>query len=168
MTLRSRRGDRLVRATVKVMVCVVPDPYPIWWREIPVPPPTPWVYLFEEFTGDDTAEEWALAAAIFVAQTRRRTSLGPTFSELFAHLLPDTNGLPSCFPPDLGFFERRRAVTGFPGHVTIEWRRQGMISWDTGVTRSLRVGRRFREQSRQRQVALARTGSRHDTSGRHD
>lgn len=147
-----------MRATVNVMVAVVPDPYPIWWRGVPSPPPAPWVYLFEEFTGEDTAEEWALAAAIFIAQTRRRTSLGPTFSELFAHLLPDTKGLPSSFPTDLSFFERRRAVTGFRGHVTIEWRRRGMISWDKDVPRSLRVGRRFREQSRQRQSVRTTIG----------
>jgi len=106
--------------------------------------------MFEEFTGDETAEEWALAAAIFIAQTRRRTSRGPTFAELFAYLLPDTSGLPAPFPPELDFFERRRAISGFRGHVAIEWRRRGMISWDGGVTRSLRVGRAFRVRSRRR------------------
>lgn len=144
--------DWLVHATVIVTVRVGPDPYPIWWRGIAAPPPAQWAYVFEEMTGEDSAEEWALAAAIFIAQTRRRTSLGPTFSELFAHLLPDSAGLPSEFPSDLTFPERRRAITGFRGHVAIEWRRRGMINWDRDVTRSLRVGRAFRERSRRRQL----------------
>jgi hypothetical protein len=144
------------------MVDVAVDPYPIWWRGISAPPPAQWVYLFEEFTGDDTADEWALSAAIFIAQTRRRTGAGPTFSELFAHLLPDSNGLPGPFPPGLDFFARRRAVTGFRGHVTIEWRRRALISWDKDVTRSLRVGRQFRERSRQRQLARGRAGVRRE------
>lgn len=135
---------------------MAPDLYPIWWRGIASPPPAEWSYLFEEFTGDDTAEEWALAAAIFIAQTRRRTSHGPTFSELFGHLLPDTRGLPSPFPPGLDFIARRRALTGFRGHVAIEWRRRALISWDKDVARSLRVGRAFRERSRVRQVARKR------------
>lgn len=109
--------------------------------------------MFECFTGEDTAEEWALAAAIFIAQTRRRTALGPTYAELFAHLLPENNGLPDAFPAGLEFFERRRAASGFRGHVAVEWRRRGLITFDKGVTRSLRVGRVFRERSRHRQRA---------------
>jgi len=147
-----------------VMVCVMCEAFPIWWQNITSPPPTEWVYMFEEFTGDDTAEEWALAAAIFIAQTRRRTGLGPTFAELFTHLLPDTGGLPGPFP-ELEFMERRRAVTGFRGHAAIEWRRRGMISFDRAVMRSLRVGRAFREHSRLRQQSraslVARNGSKH-------
>ncbi|PVE96903.1 hypothetical protein DC434_05775 [Microbacterium sp. TPD7012] len=146
------------------MVDVMCKAYPIWWQGIETPPPTEWVYMFEEFTGDDTAEQWALAAAIFVAQTRRRTGLGPTFAELFTHLLPDTGGLPGPFP-ELEFMERRRAITGFRGHAAIEWRRRGMISFDKAVMRSLRVGRAFREHSRLRQqsraAAIARNGSQH-------
>lgn len=136
---------------------MTPDSYPIWWREIPSPPPAQWAYVFDELTGEDSAEEWALAAGIFVAQVRRRTGRGPTYTELFAHLLPDIDGLPAPFPPGLTYFERRRALTGFRGHVTIEWRRRGMISWETGVTRSLRVGRAFRARSRDRQHAQMET-----------
>lgn len=134
------------------MVAVSSNPYPIWWRGITTAPPAQWSYVFEEFTGPDTAEEWALAAAVIIAQTRRRTGRGPTFGELFTELLPDTSGLPAPFPEGLDFAERRRAVTGFRGHVTIEWRRRGMIGWDKQVTRSLRVGSAFRERSRQRQL----------------
>jgi uncharacterized protein YqjF (DUF2071 family) len=127
------------------------ESYPIWWQDIDSPPPAEWIFTFEDFTGDDTAEQWALAAAIFIAQTRRRTAAGPTFAELFVHLLPDTEGLPGPLPRNLDFAERRRAVAGFRGHAAIEWRRRGMISYDNGVMRSLRVGREFREQSRRRQ-----------------
>ncbi|MBW9093037.1 hypothetical protein JNB62_05025 [Microbacterium jejuense] len=127
------------------------EPFPIWWRGITAPPPSAWQIMFSEFTGEDTADEWALAAAVFIAQTRRRTSHGPTFAELFTHLLPDTDGIPGPFPDGLNHHERRRAVTGFRGHVAIEWRRRGMISWDKDVTRSLRVGREFRSRSRRRQ-----------------
>lgn len=104
-----------MRAIVIEMVAVGPDPNPIWWRGIGSPAPASWGYVFEDFTGDDTGQSWALAAAVFVAQTRRRTGRGPTFAELFAHLLPDTCGLPAPFPPGLEFMERRRAISGFRG-----------------------------------------------------
>lgn len=131
------------------------EAYPIWWRGIESSPPTEWVYTFEAFTGEDTADEWALAAAIFIAQTRRRTHEGPTFVELFTHLLPDADGLPGPLPGHLEPAECRLAISGFRGHATIEWRRRGIISFDKGVARSLRVGREFRRRSRLRQQELA-------------
>lgn len=140
-------------ATANVIAAMASDSYPIWWRGIDVPPPAEWAYMFEAFTSDDAGDEWALAAAVFIAQTRRHTGHGPTFAELFAHLMPEGNGLPSPFPLELEFVERRRAVTGFRGHVTIDWRRRGLINFDKGVTRSLRVGRIFRERSRRRRLA---------------
>lgn len=130
------------------------DSDPIWWRGIAAPPPTEWIYAFDDFTGEETAEEWALAAAIFIAQIRRRTGTGPTFSELFALLLPDSAGLPGQLPQALGPNERRLAISGFRWHVAIEWRRRCMISFDKDVTRSLRVGREFRRRSRLRQQQL--------------
>ncbi|KDA05289.1 hypothetical protein DC31_17165 [Microbacterium sp. CH12i] len=138
-------------ATVIVTEAMTLELYPIWWRGIDTPPPAEWTYMFECFTGEDTAEDWALAAAIFIARTRHRTALGPTFAELFIHLLPEDHGLPGPFPVGLEYIERWRAVSGFRGHVSIEWRRRGLISFDKGVTRSLRVGRVFRERSRDRQ-----------------
>lgn len=104
--------------------------------------------MFEEFTNDYTADEWALAAAIFVAQYRRRHSRGPTFRELFAHLLPDTAGVPSFLPAQWDASARRHATTAFRGTVVIEWRRRGFVSFDKHVPRSLRVGPSFRAQSR--------------------
>lgn len=67
-------------ATVIVTALLALDSNPIWWRDIDAPPPTAWSYMFECFTDDDTGDEWALAAAIFIAQTHRRTTLGPTFA----------------------------------------------------------------------------------------
>lgn len=147
------RSGRPVRATVIEMVFVEPNHSPIWWRGADSAPPASWAYVFEDLTGDDTAEAWGLSAAIFIAQIRRRTGHGPTFSELFWHLLPDTAGLPAPFPQGLEFMERRRVISGFRGHVAIEWRRRQMISWDRDIARSLRVGREFRERSRRRQNA---------------
>lgn len=141
-----------------------PDPYPIWWRGVTSPPPAQWAYVFDDLTGEHTAEEWALAAAIFIAQTRRKTGQGPTFAELFTHLLPETSGLPAAFPPGLEFIDRRRALSGFRGHVAIEWRRRAMINWDKDVERSLRVGRSFRQRSRRRQE-LRRAATITDTRG---
>lgn len=119
-----------------------------WWRSANHPPPAAWSYTFEEFTNDETADEWALAAAIFVAQYRRRHSQGPTFRELFEHLLPDSDGVPCRLPADWDALDRRRGGNEFRRHVAIEWRRRGYIGYDRQVTRSLRVGPRFREQSR--------------------
>ena|GEM_PF-4689078 len=141
--------DRPARATaIATTDMSVPSP-PVWWQGIDAPPPAQWAYVFEELTGDDSADAWALGAAIFIAQTRRRLHHGPTFSELFTHLLPDCSGLPAAFPPALDFAQRRRAISGFRAHATIEWRRRGMISWDRDEMRSLRVGRRFRERSKE-------------------
>jgi hypothetical protein len=144
------------------MVVEMDSLYPIWWQNIEAPPPAEWVYMFEEFTGGDTAEHWGLAAAIFIAQTRRRTGQGPTFAELFSHLLPDTKGIPGPIPATLQSAERRAAVAGFRGHVAIEWRRRNIISFDKGALRSLRVGREFRDRSRHRQ--LSRTNGTHPPS----
>lgn len=130
----------------------------VWWQSASCPPPAAWAYAFELFTGDDTAEEWALAAAIFVAQYRRRHSCGPTFRELFLHLLPDECGVPAPLPLAWDEADRRRALDGFRRHVTIDWRRRGYIGFDRHVTRSLRVGPEFRQRSkflRQARVADA-------------
>lgn len=104
--------------------------------------------MFENFTGEDSADEWGMAAAIFIAQHRRRHSGGPTFRELFEHLLPDSHGLPTPLPREWDIVERRRASSDFRLHSAIEWRRRGYIGFDKGIKHSLRVGRAFRERSR--------------------
>ena len=139
-------------SVVIVEVPVAIDPRPIWWRSVEGPPPTPWVDVFIAFTGEDSADEWGLAAAIFIAQTRRRTGMGPTFSEMFFELLPDTGGVPSSLPSDLDYQVRRKLIGDFRIHSATQWRRLGWISWQQGVERSLRVGPVFREHSRRHQA----------------
>lgn len=130
------------------MAVVPSETFPAWWTGGDYPPPASWVYTFELFTAADLGDEWALAAAIFIAQYRRRHSCGPTFRELFLHLLPDTGGVPAILPREWEEADRRRALHGFRGHTTIEWRRRGYIGFDRQVTRSLRVGPEFRSRSR--------------------
>lgn len=151
-----------MRATAIVMVTVPTNTWTAWWRGGDYPPPATWSYAFEEFTRDEHADEWALAAAIFIAQYRRRHAQGPTFRELFEHLLPDTGGVPSRLPIDWDALDRRRRSNDFRRYVVIEWRRRGYIGYDKQVTRSLRVGPRFREQSR---ALNARPSESEDVSG---
>lgn len=166
MTLRSRLGIGVVEIDRECDGPLNDVSYPVWWRGISTPPPAAWTYVFEALTGEDSADEWALAAAVFIAQTRRRTSQGPTFSELFLHLLPDTGGVPAAFPPEVDAAEGRRIVHGFRRHVAIEWRRRGMVAWDKNITRSLRVGREFRARSRERQRSRSGWGRPNSDSGR--
>lgn len=126
------------------------DSSPSWWGRVSSPPPASWSYMYEEFTGEDTGDEWALAAAIFVARSRKRTSEGPTFSELFDHLMPDTNGLPGPLPAGMTLEERRSAPSRFRFFTALAWRQRRMITWSRDVERSLRVDRRFTALSRDR------------------
>ena len=128
-------------------VALTADQNPIWWRGSETPPPASWAYTFEEFTSDDSADAWAYAAAVFILRVRRQTSAGPTFAELFAHLLSNTNGLPGQFPNGLNSNERGRVTGNFRHHVAVEWRRRAIIGWDQGTARSLRIGRNFRKRS---------------------
>lgn len=87
-----------------------------------------------------------------MAQYRRRHSRGPTCRELFTHLLPDSEGIPSPLPDSWDTSDRRLAVSDFRDHAALEWRRRGYIGFDKQVSRSLRVGARFRELSKRLQV----------------
>lgn len=120
------------------------NPYPKWWRDHPMPPPPEWTYVMEEFTGADTGDEWAVAAALFIAKMRHRNHQGPTFGELFTHLLPDTDGLPGPFPDGMDKSQRRRAMNAFRLHAALHWNGLVMIRWEKDVPRSLQVGRAFR------------------------
>lgn len=124
-----------------------------WWHGATYPPPAPWRYTFELFTSGDTADEWGLAAAVYIAQYRRRHSRGPTLLELFTHLLPDTEGIPSPLPDAWNTSERRLAVSDFRDHAALEWRRRGYIRFDKQVSHSLRVGPEFRARSRRLRVS---------------
>ena len=134
-----------------VEVAVAHDDRPVWWRAQEGPPPASWDVVFRNFTGADTADEWGLAAAIFIARTRRRLDRGPTFVELFTELIPDSEGLPAPIPARLNYSQRVRLAPDFRIYAAIDWKRRGWISWDVSVARSLRVGRAFRELSRARQ-----------------
>lgn len=148
MPAADRRETVLVHVGVIVEVSVVLDTRPIWWRAVEAPPPDIWADTFHDFTGTDTADQWGLGAAVFIAQTRRRTGSGPTFSELFRELLIDSNGVPSELPQSIELVQRRRLISDFRIYVAIDWKRRGWLSWNPNVPRSLRVGRAFREQSR--------------------
>lgn len=142
---RSGRGFAHVGVIVEVMV--VSNTRPIWWRAVEAPPPDIWLDTFEDFTGEDTADQWGLGAAIFIAQTRRRTGSGPTFSEMFKAILIDTDGVPSRLPETIEPVPRRKLIGDFRICVAIDWKRRGWVSWNPNVPRSLRVGRAFRELS---------------------
>ncbi len=134
------------------MVRLAFDSSSLWWHGVDGEAPAVWTLLFAAFTEGDSAEDWALAAAVYIARFRRRSGRGPTFSELFEHLLPDTAGLPEPLPEGMSFARRRQTQSEFRRHVAIDWRRRGLIDWDHRVTRSLRVGRVFRQLSRERQL----------------
>jgi hypothetical protein len=131
---------------------VTVDTRPIWWHAVEGNPPIEWQLAFEALTDEEFADKWGLAAAVFIARTRRRTGRGPTFSEMFRALLPEETGALPEWPAGLNYHARFQLMGSFRLHVAIQWKRQGWINWDTGVERSLRVGRRFREESRARQA----------------
>lgn len=131
------------------------DPRPIWWSATDVKTPAEWIAAFDALTDEERADEFGLAAAIFIARVRRRTGRGPTFSELFAEVF-DEHPLHPEWPAGLTYPVRATIHHSFRLHVAIQWKRGGWISWDSGVERSLRVGPTFRERSRARQAARAR------------
>lgn len=112
--------------------------------------------MFEEFTGEDSAEEWGLAAAVVIARERRRIAAGPTFSELFSELMPDTDGMPGPVRDGTTSSARISATHKFRYHVAIEWRRRGLIGWSNGVERSLRVGPVFKARCLERRRRIVR------------
>lgn len=120
--------------------------HPHAWRDLPSHPLAEWRYLLEEFVGDESAKEWGFAAASYIDQVRRTTALGPTFSELFEYLLPDTSGRPGPYPPGWGYQERQRALSSFRVHALMAWRRRFMVNWEQDVARSLRVGKQYRSR----------------------
>lgn len=127
------------------------DSRPVWWRFADGNPPTEWQIAFETLTGEERADEWGLAAAIFIARTRRRTGRGPSFAELLRELLPEDSELFPRWPVELNAAARVQTWYAFRHHAAVEWKRRGWINWDTNVERSLRTGRQFRARSRQHQ-----------------
>ncbi len=131
------------------------DPRPIWWSATEVEAPHAWIAAFDALTDEERADALGLRAAIFIARVRRRTGRGPTFSELFAELFTQEPLHPE-WPEGLTHPVRATIRHAFRLHVAIQWKRRGWLSWDSGVERSLRVGPKFREQSRARQAARVR------------
>ena len=74
---------------------------------------------------------------------------GPTFSELFTHLLPDTKGVPSRRPEGVSSREQYHARGYFRLYVVRRWRGHNLFAWKTGVYRSLNVRGNFAKQVRQ-------------------
>lgn len=131
------------------------DSRPIWWSTIEVEAPESWRDAFEALTDDATADRHGLSAGVFIARFRRRNGRGPTFSELFAEVF-DEEPLHPDWPEGLSNASRAAVLRSFRLHVAIQWKRRGWVAWAPGVARSLRVGRTFRERSRERQTAKTR------------
>ncbi|RKR74761.1 hypothetical protein [Frondihabitans australicus] len=126
---------------------------PIWSRGLPTLPTAEWVSAFDDLTGDENGHAWALSAATFIDGFTRRQLQGPTFSEMFRHLLHEHDGLPAEFPPGMRSRDRVVLKEGFRHHVALAWRRTGLISWTRFEYRSLRVGPTFRRRSRMRPLS---------------
>lgn len=114
-----------------------------WWPEILTPPPATWAYLTEELTQGSAGDEWAMAAAHLIAAHRSREGRGPTFREVFEHLLPDFEGLPGPFPNHLTEDQRAFCTNSFRMYAMHAWRRTGLFAWRKGEYRSLHVLWRF-------------------------
>ena len=106
--------------------------------------PHEWRQLFLELTGNDSAHQWGLRAAIAITRYRKVHGRGPSFAQLFDTLLEIRPGVEDENP------DRRvpkYATYRFRHHVAIHWRRLGWIEWNHSA-RSLRAGRAFRAASR--------------------
>ncbi|CAN7314009.1 hypothetical protein LJR044_001681 [Microbacterium foliorum] len=99
--------------------------------------------LFAELTDGESAKQWGLAAGLFIVHHRRRHAHGPTFSEVFEHLLPETRGVPSHAVEDWTGQDWYLARHRFRMAVVFAWSRMGYVDYDPGVARSLRPGRRL-------------------------
>lgn len=126
--------------------------WPLWWRAgKATPPPAAWSYVVEDLTLGDRGTEWAMAAAYFVESCRTTTGAGPTVRELFAHLLPESDGSPGPVPDDITEGACLQYEGAFRMHVLNEWhRRTGLVRWQKDVSRSLTVTWRFQEECRNR------------------
>lgn len=120
-----------------------------WWPNRTTPPPASWAYVVEDFLAPDRSREWALAAALFIAEYTDAHRQGPTFDELFTHLLPDTQGVPSRRPEGVSSREQSHARGYFRLYVVRRWRGHNLFAWKTGVYRSLNVRANFARQARQ-------------------
>lgn len=107
------------------------------------PAPLAWRVLFVGLTQGVSAQEWGLAAGLFIIHHRRRHSEGPTFREVFEHLFPETHGEPSQTLEDWTREEWFLAKQRFRMGVILAWARLGYVAYDPNVSRSLRAGRKM-------------------------
>ena len=105
--------------------------------------------LFLELTGEETADEWARSAGLYIRHVRKTTKAHPSFSKLFNKLL-SKNETWTAAP--------RRQKYFFNQIVAIHWRRCGWI-WFTRDSNSLAEGpasRAFARGQRAKARALRR------------
>ncbi len=127
----------------------MPEDRVAWWPSQDTPPPASWSYVIEDLLAPDRSQEWARAAALFIDEHRKRFGRGPTFNEVFNHLLPEADGVPSRRPEGVSSRDHYLARSDFRLHVMREWRKHDLFAWRTGVTRSLNVKGRFARMLRQ-------------------
>ncbi len=125
-----------------------------WWILEDFAPPEDWVSTLASMTGKDSIDSWGLRAAIYVARTRKRYGRGPSFSELFDHLM-SADGIGLSQPENLTSSQRRVVRRGFERYAASAWRSNGWVAWSREA-HSLRVGPAFRAASRAHQDATRR------------
>lgn len=113
-----------------------------WWTSARRPAPLAWRALFTELTIGASAEQWGLAAGLYIIHHHRRHDEGPTIRDVFSHLFPDTNGLPSLSAEDWARKDLNLARHRFWTAVIVVWRRLGYVQHEVGVPNSLHAGRR--------------------------
>ncbi|WP_140425475.1 hypothetical protein [Cryobacterium sp. N21] len=86
--------------------------------------------LFLELTGEDTSDEWARGAGLYIRHVRKTTKARPSFSRLFNKLLSQN---------EAGATAPRKQKYFFNQIVAIHWRRRGWI-WFTRDSCSLSEG----------------------------
>lgn len=131
----------------------MPENRAAWWPSEDTPPPASWAYVIEDLIASDHSQEWAWAAALFIETHRKQRGHGPTFQELFNHLLPEADGVPSRRPEGVSSKIHYRARRYFRLYVMREWRKHDFFAWRTGVERSLNVRGRFAKRLRQLEQA---------------
>ena len=99
--------------------------------------------LFLELTGDDTSDEWARGAGLYIRHVRKTTKARPSFSRLFNKILSENEAWVMAPGRQKYFFSQ---------NVAIHWRRNGWI-WFTRDSYSLAEGpasKAFRRDQRAR------------------
>jgi hypothetical protein len=122
----------------------------VFWDRSDIEAPDGWQECFNRLTSGSDAGQWGRRAALEIYDVRVATGEGPTFSELFTALMPESGGLPGPFPVDADYPVRRYAVRHFRFGVAAAWANLGWVRWRRDVHRSLDVGPRFRERNERR------------------